>query len=68
MAGLQGCQSFSFFVSHCVLWKRGEEIHVQLGSLLQAENTGGQRGGHGDSISFLFIRKRGEDADCYAAP
>lgn len=54
VAGLQGCQSFSFFVSHCVSLEKGER-HPCVTLRLAVECSGGQRGGPGDNISFLCI-------------
>lgn len=44
MAGLQGCQSFSFLASHCVsLEKGGKRSICNTQFLLLAGYTGGQR-------------------------
>lgn len=54
VAGLQGCQSFSFFVSQSVSLEKGEiDPCVTLRFVVKC--SGGQRGGPSDSISFLCI-------------
>lgn len=56
VAGLQGCQSFSFFVRHCVSLEKGErDPCVTLGLLVASRVPWRAGGGCGDSTSFLFI-------------